>query len=390
MISEKKVRRVLLFTDVLGGGTGNHLLSMIRHWDESRWQVEILTQTRATARVSPTVPVELTPARRWFDHYPLAQLRRLAYARDRVLRNRPDILHCYFFWPVIYGRILKWLGKVRFLVENREDEGFDWNGQAYALLRLTRKMPDRVVCVSEAVRQVVLERERLDPARTVVVHNGVEPGELAGDRSALRREMGIADEHLIVGMVANFSRSVKGVVNFLDAMPSIVEAVPSTRFLLLGRGKEEKMLRARARSLGVDPYVSFAGYREDVGRYYRIMDVSVLTSLSEGLSITLLESMNYGLPVIVTSVGGNPEVVVEGKTGYLVPPGDVPSFVDRVVRLLRNPGLRARMGEAARDRVRARFQMRDAAARYIAVYEQLLRTAESGPARHLDAASGGR
>ena len=220
---------------------------------------------------------------------------------------------------------------------------------------------------------MALERERLDPARTVVIHNGVDPNRgLAEGRSRIRNQLGIGQDCLVVGMVANLNRTIKGVSYFLDAIPSVVRAIPAARFVILGRGKLEASLHEKVRKLGIEPYIVFTGYREDVEHYYQAMDVSVLTSLSEGLSITLLESMSHSLPVVVTRVGGNPEVVVDGRTGYLVPPGDVHSFVARVVALLRDPSLRNRMGEEGRRRIDQQFQIRDVAERYLSVYTALL------------------
>jgi glycosyltransferase involved in cell wall biosynthesis len=367
-------KRILILTDDFGGGTGNHLLSMIRRWDKSKWEVKIVSQVRRTARVTPDVPVVRLPPLRTFEAYPVAQIRRLFEIRRLISRERPEIVHAYFFWSIIYARLLKRSGAIRFLIENREDQGFNWGRHEYALLRLTRSLPDRVICVSNAVRETVLEREKLDPGRTLVIHNGIEQTRRVDNgSSAIRRRWEITEGNPVVGMVANLNRSVKGVEYFLDAVPSILEAVPETRFIVLGRGREERLLKEKARRLGIDSYVIFAGYQEEVERYYSIMDISVLTSLSEGLSITLLESMNYGLPVVVTRVGGNPELVVDGQTGYLVPPRDPASFAARVVELLRNPGLRSSMGEAGYRRIRESFRIDDVASRYLNVYDGLLR-----------------
>lgn len=370
--AEKK--RILILTDDFGGGTGNHLLSMISRWDKSKQQVKIVSQAQRTARVAPDVPVVYLTPLRSFETYPLGQIRRLFEIRRVVSRDRPDIVHAYFFWSIIYARLLKRSGIIRFLIENREDQGFNWGRHEYALLRLTRSLPDRVICVSNAVRETVLEREKLDPGRTIVIHNGIEQARRVDNgSSAIRRRWEITEESPVVGMVANLNRSVKGVEYFLDAVPSILEAVPETRFIVLGRGREERPLKEKARRLGIDSYVIFAGYQEEVERYYSIMDISVLTSLSEGLSITLLESMNYALPVVVTRVGGNPELVVDGQTGYLVPPRDPASFAARVVELLRNPVLRSSMGEAGYRRIRESFRIDDVAERYLNVYDELLR-----------------
>ena len=118
--------------------------------------------------------------------------------------------------------------------------------------------------------------------------------------------------------------------------------------------------------------VRFTGYQPDVTPFYDAMDVSVLTSLSEGLSITLLESMSHRLPVVVTAVGGNPEVVIDGETGFLVPPRDVAAFVTQVTRLAHDPELRARFGTAARLRVARSFSRDRAASRYLDVYQEAL------------------
>jgi glycosyltransferase involved in cell wall biosynthesis len=365
--------RILFLTDDLGGGTGNHLLSMMKHWDTDRWKPEILSRVPLTARVSPEVPVRYLPSNGMNRLYPIAQIRALQRIRKVILEIDPAIVHAYFFWPILFGRLLKWGGAVKVLVENREDQGFDWGAHEYAWLRLTRDLPDRIICVSDAVRQVVMERECAREDRVVVIRNGVETMPDTGDPPVdLRKELGIGEDDLVVGMVANYNRSVKGVSLFLDAVPEIVKAVSSARFLLLGRGKEDGGLKEKARSMGIDRYVIFAGYRPDIHRYYAIMDISALTSFSEGLSITLLESMRCGLPVVATRVGGNSEVVVDGETGYLVPAGDVSAFASRTVTLLLDRELRKRMGEEGRRRVERNFLLRDVAKRYEEVYEGLL------------------
>jgi glycosyltransferase involved in cell wall biosynthesis len=365
---------VVFLTDDLGGGTGNHLLSMIRHWDKETWRARIVSKTPADDRVAAEVPVEPMAVPQRLNRYPIAQVKALAGLFTAFNGRRPDLVHTYFFWPVVYGRILKRLGRIGILIENREDMGFNWGGHEYALLRATSSLPDRVICVCDAVRRVVLDRERLDEERVVVIRNGVEQApDGAGCDGAARNELGLGPADLVVGMVANYNRPVKGVSHLLDAIPAIVSEVPSVRFLFLGGGaREAPVLRDKARALGIERFVTFTGYRKDVHRFYQVMDISVLTSLSEGLSVTLLESMSHGLPVVATNVGGNPEVVIDGGTGYLVPPKDSDFLADRIVRLLRDPGLRVRMGEEGRRRVERHFRIRDTANRYLDLYKGVI------------------
>ncbi|MGD8495331.1 MAG: glycosyltransferase, partial [Gemmatimonadales bacterium] len=239
-------------------------------------------------------------------------------------------------------------------------------------LRLTRKAPDRVVCVSDAVRRTVVEREGLSADRLTVIRNGIESPHRRPSRAEARAELGLEEEDLVVGMVANFDRAAKGVDRFVEAIPPVVEAEPRARFLLVGRGQSEAEVRDLARTLGIADRLVFAGFRPDVEVAYAAMDVSVLTSRTEGLSITLLESMDHGLPVVVTDVGGNPEVVVPGETGTLVPPDDTTAFAREVVALLGSADTRRRMGEAARRRIESEFRIERTAERYAALYDELL------------------
>lgn len=372
-MGEKGARRVVFLTDDLGGGTGIHLISMLKHWDKRRWQAEIISRAPLGSRLSPDVPIRYLPRNGSLKMYPFAQIRDYSRIRRMVAERSPCVAHAYFFWSILFGRLLKWEGKVRTLVENREDLGFGWGVHEYSWLRMTKSLPDRIVCVSDAVKQTVMERESIEDNRIVVIRNGVDAfPDASGDAAATRKSLGLGEDHLVVGMVANFNRSVKGASLLLDAIPKIVQAVPSSRFLLVGGGEEENSLRAKTQSLGIEPYTVFAGFRPDIFRYYAVMDISVLTSFSEGLSITLLESMRCGIPVVATRVGGNPELVCDGVTGFLVPAGDVPSFVERTVKLLKDKELRSRMGKEASLRAMRDFRLEDVASRYLDLYERLV------------------
>ena len=365
--------KIAILTNDLGGGTGNHLLSMLKHWDKTYWKTAIFSSAPVRDRVLPDVPVEFLPPLKSFHFYPIAQVRSLVLL-SRIMKDlHPDILHTYFFWSIIYGRLLKRLGLVDTLVENREDQGFGWGMHEYVWLKMTGNLPDKIICVSEAVKQVVMKREGVEESRIAVIHNGVDPHlEPTGMQANTRRELGFANDNPVIGMVANYNRAIKGVTNFLDAIPAIVSAVPSARFLFVGGGDEENSLRSKAVEMGIDPYVVFAGYKKDIHHYYEIMDISVLTSFSEGLSLTLLESMGYGIPVVATRVGGNPELVVEGETGYLVPVKDKRALVDRIVALIQDKDLRRRMGKEGRLRAERKFRMRDVSSRYLEIYKGLL------------------
>lgn len=363
--------RILFATSNLGGGTGSHLVRLLKHMDLSDDSAEMICFGQRDVDPPEHVPLFDASERSLLSRFPITQWRRYLKMRRLVRERPPHVLHTYFFWPIIYGRLLKRAGLVSTLIENREDEGFNLSPTDYRVLRLSRSIPDRIICVSEGVRRVVLDREGVAEGNTVVIRNGVSlplENALPEEVEAARSELGIRAEEEVVGMVANLNRPVKGVRYLVEAVPEIVRAVPKARFLILGDGALKSGLEEQAHRLGVADRIIFAGFRSDVARFYRVMDLSVLTSLSEGLSMTILESMSFGLPVVATSVGGNPELVRDGETGFLVPPKDLAAFSRAVIRLLRDPFLREMMGIRGREVIRKEFTLDTVAGQYQELY----------------------
>jgi glycosyltransferase involved in cell wall biosynthesis len=366
--------RLLIATDDIGGGTGSHVAALVEKLHHLGWAIRVVCYGAGDQRLPTGVALVRGPGRNRWDRFPVAQLRRARHLEAQVKQWRPDVLHTYFFWSVMYGRYLKRRGAVRCLVENREDQGFNVSAMEYRLLRATAALPDRVVCVASAVKDVVLEREGLSGEQAVVIHNGLPFGpdrHLQAADQGLRHQLGLLPGQPVVGLVANLNREIKGVPFFIEAVPLILQQVSEARFLVLGDGHLRAGLESRVRELGVGDRVIFAGFQEDIHRFYPLMDVSTLTSLSEGLSITILESMSYGLPVVVTRVGGNPELVEDGKTGFLVPPRDPKAFAEAVAALLIDPDRREVMGAHAKASIQS-FRIEEVAARYAGLYRSLV------------------
>ncbi len=187
----------------------------------------------------------------------------------------------------------------------------------------------------------------------------------ASDR--IRAELGVPRDAPLVGAVGNL-KTHKGYGFLLEAAARVVRRIPDARFVVVGQGPLEAALRRQRDELGLQDHVTFTGYRADAPTLAGAFDVFVMSSLQEGLSIALLEAMARGRPVVVTRVGGLPEVVRDGVDGLLVPPRDVDAMADALLRLVRDPQLRARLGTAARARA-AGFDIRTAVARMETVYE---------------------
>jgi glycosyltransferase involved in cell wall biosynthesis len=210
----------------------------------------------------------------------------------------------------------------------------------------------------------------------MVIHGGVDVdryAELArADTRDIRHELGLTDASAVVGIVAN-SRPLKDLATFLRAAASVVEVAPGTRFVIIGEGWQRDKLVRLARELHLDGNVLFLGLRRDVPRIVSILDIGVCSSLSESCCNAILEYMASRKPVVATRVGGNPELVIEGHTGLLVPPQDPPALAGAILALLQDRGLALEMGRAGQQRARQSFSLERMASQTQLVYEGLLR-----------------
>lgn len=226
-----------------------------------------------------------------------------------------------------------------------------------------------------------LVREGLDSSSIEVIPNAVEPPASPGGPDPLEREFGVDPGRPVIGVVARLVR-VKGLEYFIEAAARLSERFPEAVYALVGGpiadaeerdGKSyETELQELAAARGVADRVLFMGYRRDVPRLLSRFTVSVLPSLSEGLSNTLLESMAAGVPVVATEVGGSPEVVEDGVNGLLVPPGDGDALAAAIGRLLADPEHARDLAAAGRERVTTHFTPSALVDRTAAAYRTIL------------------
>jgi glycosyltransferase involved in cell wall biosynthesis len=211
--------------------------------------------------------------------------------------------------------------------------------------------------VAEAQRQYLVDELGYPADRIRVIHNGVDLPlfDPNTDRSALG-EFGFAERDPVVGIVAGL-HPWKDHATLLRAARIVIDRMPDTKFLIVGDGVTRPELETLCANLRITPNVHFTGSRNDVARLLRAIDVFVLTSTTEAFPISLLEAMACGRPSVCTAVGGVPEVLNDGESGYLVPPKDPQQLAARLVSLLSDPDTARRMGRAGRERVAAEFTL---------------------------------
>jgi glycosyltransferase involved in cell wall biosynthesis len=182
---------------------------------------------------------------------------------------------------------------------------------------------------------------------------------------------GITEANLVCGMIAILGTE-KDHSTLIKAMPKIIPQYPNTSLLLIGDGPKRAELQDLVHKLGIADKVIFTGNRRDIPQLLATLDVVVLSSFYEGTSITLLEAMAAAKPVVASRVGGNPEVVEDGVTGFLVPPADPDALAFRLSQLLGDEDLRQKMGQAGRQRVEEQFSLSQMVANYERLYNQVL------------------
>jgi glycosyltransferase involved in cell wall biosynthesis len=240
---------------------------------------------------------------------------------------------------------------------------------------------DLVIANSEAVRQDVLHTEGMPAEKVIVIHNGLETDRYRQPRNSSLRQSVVAEAGPVAVVVANFI-AYKGHRYFLEAWSRVVASHPHAVALLAGDGPERPACEAIANELGISRRVRFLGTRHDVPALLAAADLLVHPSLEEGFCNAIVEAMAAGLPVVATSVGGNPEAVVDGETGYLVPPRDAAALAEAITRVWsRADGGRA-MGQAGSARARTEFDVGRMVSAYETVYANLLARRGTDNVRH--------
>lgn len=271
-----------------------------------------------------------------------------------------DILMTYHFASDIWGTIFGKLAGVPVIVSNRRDAGF-WRKKPHIwAYRFVNRWVDKIIVVSQAVGQMVIKEEAVSEEKIELIYNGVEINKfnswLMAHGLQLKVSLGIENNEVVVGMVANFSW-VKGYEYFIDAAKLVLEKVPKTKIILVGDGPERKRSAYSVERSGLEKKVLFLGTRKDISELLQIMNICVLSSISEGLSNTLLEYMAAGKPVIATAVGGNIEVIENEKNGILVPAKDALALSKQIIRLLANKELAQKLAIEAKKTVSEKFNL---------------------------------
>lgn len=288
-------------------------------------------------------------------------------------RQRIQMMHSYGIYPNLFAVPAAKLAGVPVIIASIRDRGDILSPWQRKLQKQICKLANCVLVNAEAIKETLIEQGyRAD--NIFVIPNGVTAPKAVTRRinGSVRKELGIPAGSPIVLVFSRLNR-MKGIEYFLEAAVEVAKRFPEIRFVIAGDGDHRVELEAYATRLGIASKVLFTGFRTDLPDLLAETDLSVLPSLSEGLSNSILEAMSAGVPVVATRVGGNPEIVEDGVTGLLVPTRDSAALADAMIRMFEKPGLRLEFGSAARRRINTVFSMERSVESVENLYERLLR-----------------
>lgn len=285
----------------------------------------------------------------------------------RLLRRREiDVVHTHLWGADLWGRLAARVAGVRHVVATAHNLDTWKRRYHFAIDRLLVPWTTHLVAVSREVKDFY-EGHGVGNGRWRVIYNGVvENPAVSLSRGSAFEALGIGGDEPVVGLIGRLVPA-KAPHVFLKAVARAAPRIPSLRALLVGDGPLRAELEEQVRTLGLESRVVLTGLRQDVPELLAGMNAVVFSSEREGLSMAMLEAMAAGVPVVATRVGGTPELIETGVSGLLVSPGDHEGIADRLVEVLEDRALAARLSQAARVRVSSQFSLR----RMVAEHEQL-------------------
>lgn len=358
VVTSKRVKVCHISLTLKTGGLERLLADFARCHDRAGYEMEFIA-IREIGRFAEIIREtgcqlhQLAPARR------LGQIRQLV----RIFRDRQfDVVHTHNTYPHLYGSIAaRWAG-IPVVIQTRHGQRSGHGWKSALQYRWAAKLVDRVVAVSEDAAQLTVASDGVPAAKVQTIWNGIDLDDF-DYRGPAQTPTAIS--------VARLSAE-KDFPTLLRAVRLTVDRVPDFRLKMVGDGPERAKLEALCQDLNLSPQVEFLGDCRNVPELLSSGAFFVSSSLTEGISLTLLEAMAVGLPVIATAVGGNPEIVVQNETGLLVPAGHPQALADAMIEMCQQPSRWRELGLAGRARVAKEFDVRRMVADYQQLYSRLL------------------
>lgn len=365
---------LLIYYEPTPSGQSTHVLSLVERLPRERYRLTLVLPDRILPALRPLLPddIEVVPL----------PLRKLLWGpgvilplRRLIRRRQIDLIHVHsqeaglpmrLIAPLIGGR-----SPLLYTPQTIDIRRKRWHWLYLGLERLLAPLTDRIISVNEADRQRLLSLG-IAPAKVVTIPNGIDLSRFTapGDPAELRRSLGLDIDRPLVMQVGRLTAQ-KDPLMFVAGAARVLREIPQAQFAMIGEGVLHEEVADRIAELGLSDQIRLLGWRDEAFRLMPAADIITLTSRWEGTPYTLLEAMAWARPVVATAVNGCPEVVEDGLTGYLVPPGDSGLWAEKAIILLHEKEKAAEMGRQGRRRVEEIFSVERMAADVEALYRSL-------------------
>lgn len=367
--SPKQPIRVLHVTFNMGiGGTEQVIRQLIEGMDSAQVQSEILCIDGHVGSMGEDlreagVKVHTIARKPGFDRALVSGI------REHLREGDFDIIHCHQYTPYFYGWLAARGTKARVVfTEHGRFHPDRYRYKAFFINPVIARFTPSIVAISRATKCALAQYEFMPENKIDVIYNGI-TGLVRNEAETqkLRATLEIPINAFIVGTVARLDQ-VKNQAMMLRAFKELLLTCPDAWLLIVGDGPENYSLRELAADLNIADRVTFTGFIRKPANYLAMMSLFLLTSHTEGTSMTLLEAMSLGIPAVVTEVGGNPEIVVHEHTGILVPPGNTADFSSAVSRLVNDNELREALSLNSKERFQKEFSNHQMIKSYQKIY----------------------
>ena len=348
--------KVVYVIDDLGlGGAQRQLVELVKSLSKVRYDPHVISLS--TTKTDYAEPIRSAGI-------PLRQIPQSGKWDQRCFRTllksfreiKPRLVHTWLFTADLYGRLAAWAARVPGIVTAvRSVE--PWKPWHYvAADRLLCWVTDAFTVNARAVGEILAAREHVDRRKIYTVYNGIDLRAFDPARTdgVVRGRIGVGQGAPLIGIVGRLAPE-KDHETFLKAAGLVSNQIPQVNFLVVGSGPLQDKLQRLRGALSLEKQVHFLPNQSDRAQLFAALDLVVVSSRYEGCSNVILEAMAMGKPVIATAVGGNPELILPGQTGLLVPPQDPEGLAEAMMELVRDPDRAQGMGRQGRRRVEEQF-----------------------------------
>lgn len=369
------------------GGMKEHVLSLLQHLDKKKYNLLVaspqhkglVNELRQAASCVTIIPIDLPG-----EFSPWQDWKRVDRLKSLLQELNIHLVHTHGARAGFIGRLAACRAGVPIIVNTAHNFVYEtrvpfW--KKILLLAANRWLAHYTshhIAISQAMSRQVRRLEGVPPHKISTIYNGIDLSrfQVVLDCAKAKKALGIREKGPVVAVIARLIPA-KGVAVFMQAAVKIKEVCPDAQFLIIGDGPQRRELEAKAERLGIAPETFFLGFRQDVPAILPLVNVVAVPSLSEGLSIGVLEAMAARRPVVASRVGGLPELVQPGVNGILVPPGEWDPLAKAIISILENPVRAEKMGRNGRLLVEEKFQLATMVRETEKIYDRLI--AAKGP-----------